>query len=607
MRDIFNEESTDGVILVDASNAFNTLNRQVALHNIQYICPPFATVLINTYRMSSRLFVTGGREIASQEGTTQGDNLAMAFYGLATKPLLEKLKTRVNKIKQVWFADDATGAGDLHSLKEWWDLVIEQGNKIGYYVNESKSWLILKDANDLELAKSLFKETNIKFTVSGKRHLGAVIGSESFKSEYVKEKVQTWCNEILKLSEIAKSQPQAALSAYIHGEQHRFTYFLRTIEGIEEHLKPLDDIITQTFIPAILGTTISDTERELFALPIRNGGLGILKLTEKAANEYEISRTITAPLVAIMAIQGDTLPDIMNHNVTKAKIQQQKQQHLKQKIEIVDEKLSSETLRVLDQTRSQGASNWLNVLPLAEHGFNLNKREFRDALALRYNKQLRGLPSHCPCGQKFTINHAMNCKRGGFVNIRHNNIRDYESSLLSKVCNDVQTEPELQPLTGEQLNRGTIKGDEARLDVRARGFWRRGQNAYFDVRVTNANAESAKTTSVKNVLSKHEREKKRAYNERVMNVEQGTFTPLVFTIYGGYGPECLAYHKHLANKIADKTGDDYAKVLTLIRCKISFIILRAALLCLRGSRTQCSKSVTTVSNDFTLDCFDAKL
>ena len=59
----------------------------------------------------------------------------------------------------------------------------------------------------------------------------------------------------------------------------------------------------------------------------------------------------------------------------------------------------------------------------------------------------------------------------------------------------------------EQLNRGTIKGDEARLDVRARGFWRRGQNAYFDVRVTNANAESAKTTTVKNVLSKHEREK----------------------------------------------------------------------------------------------------
>ena len=156
MRDIFNEESS--VILVDASNAFNTLNRQVALHNIQYICPPFATVLINTYRMSPRLFVTGGREIASQEVTTQGDNLAMAFYGLATKPLLEKLKTRVNKIKQVWLADDATGAGDLHSLKEWRDLVIEQGNKIGYYVNESKSWLILKAEHGFNLNKREFRD-----------------------------------------------------------------------------------------------------------------------------------------------------------------------------------------------------------------------------------------------------------------------------------------------------------------------------------------------------------------------------------------------------------------------------------------------------------------
>ena len=136
--------------------------------------------------MSSRLFVTRGREISSQEGTTQGDNLAMAFYGLATNPLLEQLKIRVNKIKQVWFADDATGAGCLYSLKEWWELVIELGKKRGYYVDESKSWLVLKDANNLELAKSIFKGTSIKFTVSGKQNLGAVIGSEFFKSEYIK-------------------------------------------------------------------------------------------------------------------------------------------------------------------------------------------------------------------------------------------------------------------------------------------------------------------------------------------------------------------------------------------------------------------------------------
>ena len=84
MKDIFSSVDTDAVILVDASNAFNLLNRKLALHNVQYTCPPFATVLINTYHNPSRLLISGGREILSQEGTTQGDNLAMPFYGLAS-------------------------------------------------------------------------------------------------------------------------------------------------------------------------------------------------------------------------------------------------------------------------------------------------------------------------------------------------------------------------------------------------------------------------------------------------------------------------------------------------------------------------------------------
>ena len=70
---------------------------------------------------------------------------------------------------------------------------------------------------------------------------------------------------------------------------------------------------------------------------------------------------------------------------------------------------------------------------LEEQGFTLTKRKFRDALALRYNKPLRGLPSKCPCGQTVSVNHALNCKRGGFVIIPHNNIRDFEANLLRKI------------------------------------------------------------------------------------------------------------------------------------------------------------------------------
>ena len=64
---------------------------------------------------------------------------------------------------------------------------------------------------------------------------------------------------------------------------------------------------------------------------------------------------------------------------------------------------------------------------------------------------------------------------------RHNELRDIEAELLNMVCSDVQTEPVLQDITGEQLSRGTNKAPEARLDIHARGFWERQRSAFFDV------------------------------------------------------------------------------------------------------------------------------
>ena len=191
----------------------------------------------------------------------------------------------------------------------------------------------------------------------------------------------------------------------------------------------------------------------------------------------------------------------------------------------------------------------------------------------------------------------MSCKKGGLVTIRHNNVRDFEANLLKTVCNDIEIEPKLQP----------IENDKARLDIRACGFWCPGQSAYFDVRITNVNSNSQANSPVETIYKNNENEKKRKYNDRVIICEHPlvTSTPLVFSINGGMSHEGSAFHKHLAEKIANKTGQKYERIMSWIRCKLSFVIMRSALLCLRGSRSV--KIKVESAEDFSFACDKARL
>ena len=218
----------------------------------------------------------------------------------------------------------------------------------------------------------------------------------------------------------------------------------------------------------------------------------------------------------------------------------------------------------------------------------MNKGEFQDALCLRYHLEIRNQPSKCPCGSDFNTTHALNCKKGGFIHARHDQIRDMECKLLQVVCRDVECEPSLQVIEDSEKARYKASAnvaDDARLDIRARGFWREGQNAFFDVRVTNINCESQKNSKINSILTNHEQEKKAKYNRRVMEMEHGSFTPLIFTTTGVMGYECAKYHKSLAEKLSEKRGEKYEDVVRYLRVKLSFLALKSTLLCLRGSRS----------------------
>ena len=110
--------------MVDASNAFNTINREAAIHNIKIKCSSIAKFIENTYKEPGNLYIVGSKTdrehmtvIKSNEGTTQGDPVAMAMYALALSILQTKIKYDDTRVKQVAYADDLTGTGKLEDLK----------------------------------------------------------------------------------------------------------------------------------------------------------------------------------------------------------------------------------------------------------------------------------------------------------------------------------------------------------------------------------------------------------------------------------------------------------------------------------------------------------
>ena len=169
------------------------------------------------------------------------------MYAIGILPLINQLKSTI--AKQVWIAGDATASARLHHLHIWWTKLNELGPAYGYFANCKTTWLIVKEKY-LPIAMELFSDSGVNITNEGKRHLGAAIGSRSFVESYMQNKVKEWSSAIHKLAATAK-----------------------TLEGtIRLHL-----------IPALTGReSVSDIERDLFSIPTRLGGLGIIKPMETA-------------------------------------------------------------------------------------------------------------------------------------------------------------------------------------------------------------------------------------------------------------------------------------------------------------------------------------
>ena len=342
-------------------------------------------------------------------------------------------------------------------------------------------------------------------------------------------------------------------------------------------------------------------------MPVRLGGLGLYNPTNTADMEFSASTRITANLTDIICHQEkdlnnydkDAVADIIRN------VKTEKDKAKQDAFQVVNNLVNDKMKRILKLLQEKGAGSWLTTTPVKSLGFSLNKQEFRDAICLRYGWRVPHTASHCACGKKNDIDHALSCQKGGYSMMRHNRIRDVEAELMREVCTDVRIEPQLLPLANENLVRGN-KAESARADVCGNGIWGPMEKTFLDVRVMHPNCPSYINKDIAQVYKTHELEKKRTYNERIIQVEKGSFTPIVMSTFGGMGQEAESFHKRLAQLIAEKRHEAYSHVVNYIRTRLRFCLLKSVLTSIRGVRGKSrNENITAVSNlSFNLIQFD---
>ena len=222
-------------------------------------------------------------------------------------------------------------------------------------------------------------------------------------------------------------------------------------------------------------------------------------------------------------------------------------------------------------------------------------------MSLRYSFPIADIPKFCGCGSRNDVTHALSCKKGGYVIMRHNALRDSLANIMKDVCSDVKIEPQLLPVNPNDYKSCTNTSEQARLDISAVGVRGSFQRTFFDVRVTHPHAPSNVTLKLPELYRKHEKEKTDAYEERVIESEKGSFAPMVFLTTGGIGPQCNSILKTLADRIASKREEIYSHVITHVRTKLRFALLKSVLIAIRGVRGSVAKERTlgTVSLNLT--------
>lgn len=493
------------------------------------------------------------------------------MYAVGTLQLIRSLKKP--HWRQNWYADDSACVGKLSQIREWFDLLQEEGPKWGYYPEPAKSFLVIKSGLE-DQSRAIFGDLNVKI-VHSHRFLGGVIGSPSQKKEYVRKKVQQWLEYTEKFAVAAQKSPQAVHTVFTKSLQFEWAFTQRVVEGFTDEYRPLWEAILHRLMPAITGREVREAEGDLMSLPARLGGLGISNPID-SAQAFRTSKR-SCELLSASICSGAPLNFNEHHNLVASVLKEERVAR-----EAIQGQRSAELIQRMqpDQQRVLrrvcGSSQWLSIMPLASDGFDLSATQFRDALSLRYAHIPQDLPMSCDgCGAAFDLSHALNCKKGGLVKKGHDDVRDVVAGIANLAWGGAVVEPVMREAAN---GHSTLVGD-----IMVNGVWESGRPAFFDNRIVNADAASYLSQDWQQTGRSAANAKHRKYDQAAED-HRGSFTPLICSCDGALEREFNVFLMRAAYILAEKWNRPFSQLAGWVRVKTQLAIIRAVSLRIRGAR-----------------------
>ena len=596
----------------DFQNAFNLIDRGIALEEVERVFPEVLAWVTTCYGQPSQLLF-GETSIWSQLGVHQGDPLAALIFSLVLHPLVLAIQERVPTIKlNAWYLDDGTMVGKVEELEQVVDILVQEGPARGLVLSTAATvtapdkpkttvWSPAAVGGEGDpLAKGLERVKESGITL-----LGAPVGSQEFMAREVKRKVE-------KVEEITGMLPllQDAHTEFVLLRSclglPKISFTLRTTDtsGMGELLGDFDRV-TREGLTRILGAPLSDQAWQQAKLPTALGGMGLRGAVDHAPAAFAASvfdsKSLSQSLLGEPLAEGEeaeepaaaegeeaeepplvlpppalaALSATLGENITEEELMGMRQRKLGEKVDLHLHRCLLESLEQDQREKARLSSltlphvgDWLNVAPVKTLGLHLRSAEF--VLVAKYRLGLPVFAKDGPCPACLRPSdalgdHAMCCGFGGERISRHNHLRDalYETAVAAG----------LGPV---KEGRALLPGDDRRPADILVPNWAGGRDAAMDVTVvtplqTATVAEAAVTPGYALTFAYQRKIRGAAEDCRREGI---AFLPLVVESLGGWHSAAEAEVRKLGAALARQSGQEESEVLRHLWGRLGLLLQR---------------------------------